>query len=100
MTQSLLNKVNFIKDLSKVITTYKSGIEKLEYQVFYQPNYEYYQEYLVVTYDGGAISVRNCNGNSITAIFEEVSKLLDGGYYTEVRDLREIENDPTWIKLN
>lgn len=99
MTQSLLNKVNFIKDLSKVITTYKSGIEKLEYQVFKHKN-GYHQEYLVVTYDGGAIGVRNCNGNSITAIFEEVSKLLDGGYYSEVRDLREFENDPTWIKLN
>ena len=97
------NKVKFINDLNKVIPTYKTGIEKIEYKVFKCDNFKeefgnqvYYQEYLVVTYDGGAIGVRCCNGNSFTAIFEELTKMLDGGYYDEVQDLHDCENSEMW----
>ena len=63
-------------------------------------NQVYYQEYLVVTYDGGAIGVRSCNGNSFTAIFEELTKMLDGGYYDEVQDLHDYENDAIWKEVS
>ena len=56
----------------------------------------YYQEYLVITYDGGALGVRSCNGDSFTAIFEELAKMLDGGYYNEVQDLHDCENSEMW----
>ena len=54
------------------------------------------KEYLVVTYDGGAIGVRSCNCDSFTAIFEELTKMLDGGYYDEVQDLHYYENNEMW----
>ncbi len=92
------NKVRFVNDLNKVIPTYKTGIEKIEYRVF-KSNSGYYQEYLVVTYDGGAIGVRNCNGNSFTSIFEELTKMLDGGYYDEVQDLHDYEKNDMWIEV-
>lgn len=92
------NKVRFVNDLNKVIPTYKTGIEKIEYRVF-KSNSGYYQEYLVVTYEGGAIGVRNCNGNSFTSIFEELTKMLDGGYYDEVQDLRDFETYPNWTEM-
>lgn len=50
----------------------------------YVTDYTYYQEYLVVTFSGGAKSVRSANGNSDTANFREIGKLVDGGYYDEM----------------
>ena len=100
------NKVRFVNDLNKVVPTYKTGIEKIEYRVFRcdfckdkNGGQSYYQEYLVVTYDGGAIGVRNCNGNSFTAVFEELTKMLDGGYYDEVQDLHDYEKNDMWIEV-
>ena len=97
------NKVKFVNDLNKVIPIYKTGIKKIEYKVF-KCNHRteefgdqvYYQEYLVVTYDGGAIDVRSCNGDSFAAIFEELAKMLDGVYYDEVQDLHYYENSEMW----
>ena len=50
--------------------------------------------YIVVEFICGAISVRNARGNSITANIEELSKMLNGGYYDEVeyyKNLKEKE---------
>ena len=86
-----------------MIPTYKTGIKKIEYRVFKCDHHTddfgdqvHYQEYLVITYDGGAIGVRNCNGDSFTAISEELTKMLDGGYYNEVQDLHDCENSEMW----
>ena len=103
MKSIIPNKVKFVNDLNKVIPTYKTGIKKIEYKVFKCNHHTeefgdqvYYQEYLVVTYDGGAIGVRSCNCDSFTAIFEELAKMLDGGYYDEVQDLHDYENNEKW----
>ena len=101
------NKVKFVNDLNKVIPIYKTGIKKIEYRVFkYDHRTEefddqvYYQEYLVITYDGGAIDVRSCNGDSFAAIFEELTKMLDGVYYDEVQDLHYYENSEKWKEVS
>ena len=101
------NKVKFVNDLNKVISTYKTGIKKIEYRVFRCDfckdefgGQVYHQEYLVVTYDGGALGVRSCNGDSFTAIFEELTKMLDGGYYDEVQDLHDYENNEMWKEVS
>lgn len=44
------------------------------------------QEYIVVRFVGGSISVRNATYNSLTANVAELGKLLNGGYYTEVEN--------------
>ena len=71
MKSIIPNKVKFVNDLNKVIPIYKTGIKKIEYRVFKCNHHTeefgdqvYYQEYLVVTYDGGAIGVRSCNCDS------------------------------------
>jgi hypothetical protein len=95
------NKVRFVNELSKAITPFKTGIKSIEYKVFKNKQYEdWYQEFLVVNYDGGASSVRNCNGNSFSAIFEELAQYLDSGYYLEVQDLQDYKIDPNWIEVN
>ena len=97
------NKVKFVNDLNNVIPTYKTGIKKIEYRVFKCNHHTeefsdqvYYLEYLVITYDGGVIGVRSCNCNSFAAILEALTEMLDGGYYDEVQDLHDYENDEMW----
>lgn len=92
----LKDKKQFVEDLGKVISKHLFGIEKLDYDVFEINGYIY--EYLVVTYRGGAIATRNCRGNSLSAVFEEISKLLDGGYYEEVNDYRNAKSKSTKIE--
>lgn len=100
MKCNIYNKVNFIEDLNRVIPKYQTNITLIEYIVYKQKqSTNWYQEFLVVNYTGGARSIRNCNGNSFSAIFEELSKLLDSGYYDEERLLNDFKNDPNWERV-
>ena len=87
------NKKAFIDSISKAfqLSPKTHSIESIQYEHFtkqinneFVTNHTYYQEYLVITFDGGAISVRSINGNSDRANFREIGKLIDGGYYDEV----------------
>jgi hypothetical protein len=87
------NKKAFVDSISKAfqLRPKTHSIESIQYELFTKQinnelvtNYTYYQEYLVVTFNGGGISVRSINGNSDTANFREIGKLIDGGYYDEV----------------
>lgn len=81
----LFRKQLFVENLSKAFNeSYGHSIEKLEYDIFYVDDVQY--EYLAVTYAGGAIAVRNCYGDSLSAIFDEIARLFNGGYYEEVSD--------------
>ena len=81
-----LNKKRlFVEALSQAFNeSVGHSIEKLDYDIFYVDDIRY--EYLVVTYDGGAIAARNCCGDSLSAIFGEIARLFNGGYYDEVSD--------------
>ena len=81
-----LNKKRlFVEALSQAFNeSVGHSIEKLDYDIFYVGDIRY--EYLVVTYDGGAIAARNCYGDSLSAIFGEIARLFNGGYYDEVSD--------------
>lgn len=85
-TATELNKKRlFVEALSQAFNeSVGHSIEKLDYDVFYVDDIRY--EYLVVTYDGGAIAARNCYGDSLSAIFGEIARLFNGGYYDEVSD--------------
>lgn len=56
------------------------------------------QEYIVVNFFGGAISVRNATNNSLTANIAELGKLLNGGYYAEVEDYIELKKKDWYTK--
>ena len=81
-----LNKKRlFVEALSQAFNeSVGHSIEKLDYDVFYVDDILY--EYLVITYDGGAIAARNCCGDSLSDIFDEIARLFNGGYYDEVSD--------------
>ena len=95
----LSKKVNFVKALSAVIPAYQTNVESLHYDVFEDEENEYEYEYLVIDYVGGAHSYRNCNGNSISAIFEEIAGMLDSGYYEEERDYNVVKSSCHKIKF-
>ena len=95
----LSEKVNFVKALSAVIPAYQTNVESLHYDVFEDEETGYDYEYLVIDYVGGAHSYRNCNGNSISAIFEEIAGMLDSGYYEEERDYNVVKSSCHKIKF-
>ena len=97
--ETLSKKVNFVKALSAVIPAYQTNVESLHYDVFEDEETGYDYEYLVIDYVGGAHSYRNCNGNSISAIFEEIAGMLDSGYYEEERDYNVIKSSCHKIKF-
>lgn len=97
--ETLSKKVNFVKALSAVIPAYQTNVESLHYDVFEDEETGYDYEYLVVDYVGGAHSYRNCNGNSISAIFEEIAGMLDSGYYEEERDYNVVKSSCHRIKF-
>ena len=97
--ETLSKKVNFVKALSAVIPAYQTNVESLHYDVFEDEETGYDYEYLVIDYVGGAHSYRNCNGNSISAIFEEIAGMLDSGYYEEERDYNVVKSSCHKIKF-
>lgn len=99
LTESLKKKINFVKDLNAATVKVQRNVVKVSYEVYEHASYGT-QEYLVVEYNGGAFSARNCNGNSCSAVFEELSKLLEHGYYDEVEDWADIAGSDQWELLN
>ena len=97
--ETLSKKVNFVKALSAVIPAYQTNVESLHYDVFEDEETGYDYEYLVIDYVGGAHSYRGCNGNSISAIFEEIAGMLDSGYYEEERDYNVVKASCHKIKF-
>ena len=79
--KELQEKINFINELKKVFKRYSIGIEDLNYEVF--ENNGDYTEYLTLKFEGGALSARNCTGDSLSAILSEIARLSNGGYYEE-----------------
>ena len=58
-----------------------------------RPGKYYLEEYLVVTYHGGAWAARRANINSNSSNFKEIGKLLNGGYYDEVDEVERLEKE-------
>lgn len=81
-------KKAFITKLSEALVISSTSVMSVDYEVYQKEldqDNAYFVEYIIVTFTGGAISVRSTNGNSDSANFKEIAKLIDGGYYDEVR---------------
>ena len=87
----------FVDQVSKAFQSEinKTGVVAVDYEVYckeIKPEVIYFAEYIIVTFVGGGKSVRTVNGNSHNANFREIGKLIDGGYYDEVRDYETIRD--------
>jgi len=92
--------VNLISSvMSKASQAYESSIgscKGCELRIYLVPNGGMIpsfsvQEMLVVHYGKGAYAARNATHNSNAANFREIGRLLDGGYYDEVKSLEDLE---------
>lgn len=94
----LLNmKQQFVAGLSETIIKYQENVESITYDVFEKiDDPEWHQEFLVINYVEGARTIRPCNGNSYSAIFEEISRYLDHGRYDNEDYYSEFADDPDW----
>ena len=95
----------FINNISKVFELdSKSNVERVDYEVYSRVSRMdgesvYYTEFVVVTFVGGAKSVRNISGNSNNATFREVGKLIDGGYYDEIPYYSGVKETGTFVEV-
>ena len=95
-----LCKQAFIRQVGEALALYaRSSVAKVDLEFYENKESGAIQEYLVVTFDGGAISVRSANINSDTANFRELGNLIDGGYYSEVKDYREMVASKDWERI-
>ena len=80
----LKEKKEFIESLNSSFINNKhyTAVESIDYEVYEDGSY--YKEYLIIHYNGGAITARNCTGNSAAAVFQEIARYLNSGYYDEI----------------
>lgn len=85
MYNTLEEKKVVFDEMGRAISKALPGIRSIELDIFKT------YEYIVVTFRGGAISVRNATMNSMSANLRELSKLVNGGYYNEVETYKNLK---------
>ncbi len=92
MYNTLKEKKMVFDEMGRAISKALPGIRSIELDIFKTEDKGIY-EYIVVTFRGGAISVRNANINSMSANLRELSKLVNGGYYNEVETYKNLKGE-------
>ena len=85
-------KKAFVKRLGEVCKDFDLRVLKSELDVFFDSK-GCLREFMVVTYKGGAIAVRDCAINSNLANLCEFTKLMHGGYYEEVQPYKDLKEE-------
>lgn len=93
------SKINFVKQIEAALLPVQHNLEAISYDVFCNIAQKYCKEYLVITYRGGARTVRNCGGNSCAAILTEIARYLNDGYYEEVEFYDALTPENGWQKI-
>ena len=92
MYNTLEEKKIVFDEMGRAISKALPNIRSIELDIFKTED-EITYEYIVVTFKGGAISVRNANINSMSANIYEISKLVNGGYYNEVEAYQNLKGE-------
>jgi hypothetical protein len=95
----------FIDHISKVFEDeyLQSNVTKVDYEVY--SNYSavwnetYYTEFVVVHFVGGGKSVRTISGNSNNTNFQEIGKLINGGYYDGLEFYQRVKESSDIVHL-
>ena len=89
-------KKQFVDSISKVFEQNPKyhSVTSIQYEVWSKEvaDHTYFEEWIIVHFDGGAMSPRRASGNSNIANFKSISYLIDGGYYDEVSDYVELSS--------
>lgn len=97
------HKKLFIDGISKVfeIEALQSNVKKIEYEVYSKQFNEdtFYTEFIVITLGSGTKSMRTVSGTSVNGIFREIGRLIDGGYYDELKYYKSVVESSTKVNL-
>lgn len=93
------SKINFVEQIEAALLPVQRNLDAISYDVFCNTAQNHCKEYLVITYRGGARTVRNCTGNSCAAILAEISRYLNDGYYEEVEFYDALTPENGWQKI-
>ena len=97
---NLLKKKMFVDRVACAICGQnRIAVEKLTYEVYETKTGSSYEEFIKVVYKGGAIAVRTVFATSEPYIFKEIAKLIEGGYYDEVRWYTELTQSKDYVKI-
>ena len=88
----LTRKVKSVRELGDVISKYQPNVDSLDYEVYYDDATMYYDEFLIINYKGGAKTIKDCTGNSFSAILSEVANYMETGYYEEKERYNKIKS--------
>lgn len=92
--QGIVNKLSSVMSRGAEYSVSAIGsCSGCELRVYLIPKGDSYsvQEMLVIHYRGGAYAARNATHNSNSANFQEIGRLLNGGYYEENEALEGLE---------
>jgi hypothetical protein len=92
MYNTLEEKKIVFDEMGRAISKALPNIRSIELDIFKTEDGKTH-EYIVVTFKGGAISVRNANINSMSVNLYEISRLVNGGYYVEVETYQKLKGE-------
>ena len=98
-------KKQFVDAVSKVFEQNPKyhSVTSIKYEVWSKEvcDHTYFEEWVIVHFEGGAISPRRVSCNSNIANFVVIGQLIDGGYYEEMSDYTEMpEHDYEFVVLD
>lgn len=94
-TNDYRGKKELVKALSEVYKNVNSDIENIELKK-YISIYGCEEEFVLLTWNNGAISTANNNMNSLSATARNVARMIDGGVYENVNYYKEIMKSENW----
>ena len=96
-------KKRFIQDTSLAFTKNPSGhtVDDIVYEVLFNEDKfgQYFSEWLIVKYQGGAEARRSISCNSNYANFRAIADVIEGGHYGQNPDYERLL-DIGWKKLD
>lgn len=90
-------KKKLVKELGELYKYYFSDLKDIELKKYRKGRYE--EEFIVLTWENGAISTANNNMNSLSATARNVARMIDGGVYENLDLYKEIMESDEWEEL-
>ena len=93
-------KKQLVAELSEVLKKCStSSIANIELKRYQHKTNGWYQEFVLLTWNNGAISTANNNANSLPATARNVTRMMDGGVYENLDLYKKIMNSDEWIEF-
>ena len=94
-----LNKKSLVYELNELYTSWFNNIKKIELKGYRKKGTDNFEEFILLTWDGGGYSTASNNANSLTATAKNVARMLDGGVYENWEFYTNIMESEDWIEV-